>query len=198
MDENELKIFEEKEIERITQKIASNIKESKTLTNKQINKIIDEELKNDPIYSGFEDYNIYYSKERIREGVLNNKLLNEGKGELPLSWFNFYVYFRLPAGIVLSFLLLFLGGPIAVLNLINIVIGGSLFWGLKERKLWAYEMNFVVLILEALAYSVGKSSNAAVFVIFFIIFSLLWVLPNWIYFKKRKYLFLYSYEVENK
>ena len=43
MNESELKIFEEKEIERITQKTVSVIRESKTLTNKQVNKIIDEE-----------------------------------------------------------------------------------------------------------------------------------------------------------
>ena len=198
MNESELKIFEEKEIERITQKTVSVIRESKTLTNKQVNKIIDEELKNDPIYSGLEDYNVHYSKERIREGVLNNKLLNQGRGELPLSWFNFYVYFRLPVGIVLSFLFLFFGGPIASLSVINIAIGVTLFWGLKERKLWAYEMNFVILIFDALVLSLGKSSNAGGFVIFFAIFALVWLLPNWIYFKKRKYLFLYSYGDENK
>lgn len=193
MNENELKEFEEKEINRITQKIISAIKESKTLTNRQVNKIIDGELKNDSTYSGLQDWNIHYSKERIKEGVLGNSLLNQGKGDSSLSWFNFYVYFRLPAGIIVSFLFLFSGGLIAFLNLIDIAIGGTLFWGLKERKLWAYKMNFVVLIAETVLRPLERANDMIEFVIFIAIFGLLWLLPNWIYFKKRKYLFLYSY-----
>ena len=192
MNENELKQFEEKEIDRVTQKVISVMKESKTLTSRQINKIIDEELKDDSIYSGLQDYNIYYSKERIRTGVLTNKLLNQGKGNLSLSWFNFYVYFRLPAGIVLSFLLLFSGGLSGFLNLIDIVIIGMLFWGLKERKLWAYRMNFFALVAETVLRPLGRTSDMSGYIIFVIMAGLLWLLPNWIYFKKRKYLFLYS------
>jgi len=201
MDENELKKFEEKEIDRITQKVVSVIKESKTLTNAQVNKIIDEESKDNSFYEGIEDWNIHYSKERIREGVLNNKLLNQvkaEKGELSLLWFNFYVYFRLPAGIVVSVLLLFSGGHIAFLNLIDLIIAGVLFWGLKERKLWGWKFNFVVLVLGTFALPLQRASNANEFIVVFVVFALAWLLPNWIYFKKRKYLFLYSYGVENK
>jgi len=186
---NKLKDFENKEIERIVERVVLAIGQTDKLTNKQIHKIIKDELKDDLIYKDLEDWQVRYSQKRIEKGVIDNKLLNQGHEPLSLSWFNFYVYFRLPAGIVVSFLFLFFGGLITFLSLIEIAIAGALFWGLKERKSWAYKMNFVVLIAETILRPLGSISSVMEFVIFVVIFSLIWLLPNWIYFKKRKYLF---------
>jgi hypothetical protein len=192
--EEEIKKFEEEEINRITQKVLISLKEKGELSNNAVVKIINAELKNDPVYDGLQDWNIHYSRERIREAILGSKLLNHGKGNLPTSWFNFYIYFRLPAGIVFSFILLFVGGLATLTSLIDIAVIGTLFWGLKGRKLWAYKMNFIVLSVETIFRPLERANNIIEFLVLAILFSLIWLLPNWIYFKKRKYLFLYSYE----
>lgn len=193
MSEQTIKQFEEKEISRITQIVLELLKEKGELSNKEVVKIINEEIKKDPVYEGLQDWNIHYSRERIKEAVLESKLLNQGRGDLSLSWFNFYVYFRLPAGIVVSFMFLFFGGLTTFFNLMDIAVIGTLFWGLKERKLWAYKMNFVVLIAETILRPLERVSDITGFIMSVILFGLIWLLPNWIYFKKRKYLFLYTY-----
>ena len=193
MEDNKIQQFEEEKVGAITKEVNKILKEEKTLTNRQIIDIIEGELNDEEFYKNLEDFQSHYSKERIKESVFSNINKNKG-GDKPLGWFNFYVYLRMPLGIITSAMYIYFGGLIAFLSIIDIIIIGLLFWGFKKRKLWAYKMNFIVLIAETILRPLGKSFDFMSFVIFVIITGLLWLLPNWIYFKKRKYLFLYSYD----
>jgi hypothetical protein len=189
---NELQQFEKNEVELITKKITEILKQTKNQTHQQIDKIIELELKDKPIFKDIEDWQADYSRERIKDEVFSHIQKGQEKNK-SLAWFNFYVYFRLPFGIVISFLLLFTGGIASLFSLVDIIIFGTLFWGLKKRELWAWKMNFFVLIFETIALPLGRVSDGTEFIIFAVILTaVVWLLPNWIYFKKRKYLFLYS------
>jgi hypothetical protein len=196
--ENKFNESESKEIDRISQKVILILKEGKKINDKQIKQIAECELKSYLTNNELEDWQVYYSKERIVNGVLTNKLFNEGKGNLSLSWFNFYINFRLPLGIILGILSMItfitLGeGILFILVLVTeIVLAVILFWGLRSRELWAYKMNFVILVLETLLMPLRFDGFMGWF-IGFIILVIGWLLPNWIYFKKRKYLFSFSY-----
>ncbi len=126
---------------------------------------------------------------------INNRTIQQEK-EKSLLWFNFYVYFRLPAGIVVSIVSLFSAEVVtllaALLALINIAVSGILFWGLKERKLWAWKMNFAVLVFDTIVFPFAKDADTVTIIeliVYVVIVGIFWLLPNWIYFKKREYLF---------
>lgn len=127
------------------------------------------------------------TEDQIKKGGSDQTIK---EGHRPLLWFNFYVYFRLPAGIILGALTAFLGSGTDIFSKIDIIISCILFWGLKEKKLWAWKMNFAVLILETITIPITKTSNPTEFIIIFVMIGCCWLLPNWIYFKNRKYLFL--------
>lgn len=108
---------------------------------------------------------------------------------LSLKWFKFYTYFRIPGGILLSFLQL----SENLFSLFDIVLLAVLFYGLYNKKLWAWKLNFVILILETIgrpiAYAEIYDFSGFGLAITLIILLFVWLLPNCIYFKKRKYLF---------
>ena len=105
-----------------------------------------------------------------------------------MTWFYVYVYVRLP--------LTFLGAVtwVAVnplLALFLLLLHGCLFFGLHRRRLWGWQLNWCVLAVEALLYplTLGLSDDAGMMLLPIVILSLVWVLPNAIYFKKRQHLF---------
>ena len=121
------------------------------------------------------------------------------EGELSVKWLDFYTYIRIPLGILFSIISLFRAStmlandPIAlVFNLIFTVLGISLamflFIGLHRRRLWGWRLNWVVLVLEVVLVPLD-SVDLTMYIIFLIAISLLWLLPNAIYFKKRRHLF---------
>jgi len=192
MKKNKLQQFEEGEAKRITQKIYSILEQTKNQTHTQINEIINSELKENFEFPGGGDLQRHYSEERIKEKIFSD--IQPGRGDSKsILWFNFYVYFRIPFTIMIGIILLSLGGLVALFLVIYLTIFVILFWGLKKRRLWAWKMNFVVLILEAIIAAFGKFDGTIDSIVVIILGGgLFWLLPNWIYFKKRKYLFLYS------
>lgn len=118
-----------------------------------------------------------------------------------LKWFVFYTYIRLPISILLliiSVAILYDRVFMAVdlneifsllLLLIYLVLLIALLIGLKDRKLWAWKLNFIVLIIETIIAAIGKSDDIVIFITLTVLGSLLWILPNWVYFSKRKFLF---------
>lgn len=136
---------------------------------------------------------------------------------LGTKWLNFWNYAVLPVVGVLALLLAFqMPGlqygvvPIAILCL-------AVAYGLRKRHLWAWQWNWVVLAVICLAMlmplhireihvvfidSIAKALNQLLsvgwtqphdfgisFAIRLIFVSFFWVLPNWIYWKKRERLF---------
>ena len=178
----------------------------KELTHQQIITIIDLGLEGFST-NGQEDWQDHYIKERIKRNVLaelEKENFKPSQTGVPLKWFKFYTYFRIPAGILLSlvwvsFLLhldeyLILPLVLLIFNMIILII---LFIGLSTKKLWGWKFNFFVLIYETVIISFNSVSNLGkdrdslifAFLLALITVCLVWLLPNWIYFKKRKYLF---------
>ena len=124
--------------------------------------------------------------------------------ELPTRWLKFYTYVGIPLGILywISQLFSILQQPEQVLALvvsaIDIGLLVFLFVGLHRRRLWGWRLNWFVLVLEVLI----RPANAAFtpselppnvrlmsYLISVVIISLIWLLPNAIYFRKRRHLF---------
>lgn len=121
---------------------------------------------------------------------------NMEEKQLGMLWYNFYNKIRISLGI-----LMVLGSTITNFNsyklyefsigIIYILFLSILFYGMLKFKKWAYPLIFVSLLLEVLSLFVEKLNtetfSAAIGVL--VIMSLVWVLPNTIYFSKRKFLF---------
>jgi len=83
----------------------------------------------------------------------------------------------------------------------------ALFWQLRKFKLWAWKLNFVILILDAIFLTfvahelitgtITALTNKLIFgtirdigwLCVTALFSISWIILNWIYFKKRRSLF---------
>ena len=119
---------------------------------------------------------------------------------LPIRWLNFYVYVRIPAGIVLSlpYALVAIamyaddyttGVRSLILTLFDVCVSVFLFIGLHRRRLWGWRLNWIVMVLEVLLRPLERAENAIMYFFFLAAGALFWFLPNAIYFKKRRCLF---------
>lgn len=122
--------------------------------------------------------------------------------ELKTRWLDFWTYVHLPLGVLL-------GVPLALSragsaeNLLGIIIAEiPIIWlvtatvfGLHKRKLSAWQLNWLCLLGDVIGFSftrVGKAATgekAVTFATSLLIYSLIWRVPNYIYFKKRRVLF---------
>jgi len=118
---------------------------------------------------------------------------------LPLRWFKFYVYIRFPLGLISSGFLL-LKNPQSSFLWFGSALMLVLFIGLMNKKLWAWKLNFGYLVYEALLMVLAEYSliqkefsfeatDSKVYLAIVIAIGLAWIILNWIYFKKRKYIF---------
>ncbi len=124
--------------------------------------------------------------------LISRKQSKKYSKDIPLSWFYFYTYFRLPLSVVFG-LIMIIGTEEPVYALVAFLYTAGLivlFIGLNQRKLWGWNLNMIFLIYEALQYAslYGKGNIIYIFTVF-IVACLIWVLPNYIYFKKRIHLF---------
>ncbi len=122
-------------------------------------------------------------------------------------WLKFYIYWRFPLGFIfgassiireindaknsgyldLPIFLIFLFIDIAV-YLYRIVV----YFSMLGRTPQGYYMNIVLLFVESAYISAARAlerTSLFMFFVFFVLFCLIWVLPNYVYFKHRKYLF---------
>jgi hypothetical protein len=67
--------------------------------------------------------------------------------------------------------------------------------GLSKRRLWAWKANWAIIIGEPILLAFSKMSHKssqhklAFFLGFFVILGIIWIWPNYVYFKKRRILF---------
>lgn len=133
----------------------------------------------------------------------------ESKGGLTTKWLTFYTYVRTP----LSILLMIATKPEMMPQTIGIVFAFyrgviiialvALLVGLHRRRLWAWRLNWFMLaeetlttpfsiLLEDSGVSLANQGLQFIYIDYFIglaIISLMWFLPNLIYFRKRRVLF---------
>lgn len=169
--------------------ISDDIAEEKKLMN-LINKIESQQRENNPQYS------------------LDNEKL-ETK-ELSMFWWNFWQYIRFPIGLIFSFLnicqyltynfdtdLFFF----FILDVSIILLMAFSFYTFTKRKKVGYTFFNIFLFVESIYNSaittfknLMQNNNINLdfvgfmleFIIVLIIWGIIWVLPNYIYFKKRK------------
>ena len=131
--------------------------------------------------------------------------------ELSTRWLKFYTYGVLPFKIITSPVAMLAdydrmieAGYNASLNpsaFIPVVIFDIficfLIYGLHKKRLWGWICNWVFLglmIFSALNFRISFGANVVAIISIFLIF----FLPNYFYFKKRKYLFLSKSSIINE
>lgn len=164
---------------------ANNLPDDKEKLNTLINKLESEQQNNT---SQFE-----LKKDSIKSETL------------PMNWWNFWKYFRFPAGCIVSCLNLvnyqnytfdFYIASFFIIDILRIILMGFSYYQFLERKKNGYKLFNIFLALDSIyicAFSALKvslkdlSTNFVVnFVVLLIAMAIIWVFPNYIYFKKRK------------
>jgi len=119
----------------------------------------------------------------------------------PMAWYKFYTYFRIPLGFLIN-----LGQSLSLkeqfeyispyIEIFGYTMLGALiflFVGLHKRKLWAWKLNIVILIIEIFMYPLqiefSYEYSLILYGIFVILLGFAWFWPNYTYFKKRIHLF---------
>jgi hypothetical protein len=126
-----------------------------------------------------------------------------------MVWYKFYTYIFLPLGILghilrfknVSFHFYFLqfrslqypsGIPryiFVIIALIIITINFILIFGLHFKKIWAWNLNMISLVLFILVENLQVLSNLPIYFCMILLYVGLWFIPNYSYFKRRKVLF---------
>lgn len=120
--------------------------------------------------------------------------------EFPVKWLKFYTYVRIPLGIFISilsliFTFIYIGEPIfigiySIVVTLFVVMEIFLFIGLHRRKLWGWKLNWYVIAIELVINIISRYDyNEVVVIGLLLAWILLWLLPNYFYFTKRKSLF---------
>ena len=116
--------------------------------------------------------------------------------QLGLKWFKFWCYVLLPLNgciSMLAFLVLFedIGILFGVIGALQFLVA----YGLHKRRMWAWGWNWLLVALTWVVMSM-PSTFADVddmivrFLILFVFTGLIWMLPNYVYWKNRKIIFL--------
>lgn len=127
----------------------------------------------------------------------------ESKPHLPTRWLFFYTYILLPFNILFSF-----GLPLAeqeklleqgirtqinpmvfVLIIIVSMFISFVIYGLHKRRLWGWTCNWGFLVGTTLMGPMNTAPNISTYFVAIMLLSVTYLLPNYIYFKKRRYLF---------
>ena len=113
--------------------------------------------------------------------------------EIGLKWYYFYITFSLPLGGIVGLVEakgVFDKGYniIAVMLIILSILQFIVAFGLSKRKLWAFYFN-IALIAIAIITVWKPNQGFPEFLGALTGIALLWYLPNYLYWKKRKYLF---------
>lgn len=105
-----------------------------------------------------------------------------------MNWFYFYTYFRLPIGALLTIPMIvdsnyaFYSFILTTFVLIQIIV----IIGLHNRSIWGWNLNLFLITFECFIYSmISSKGDYIVLLMMFLIYMLVWFLPNFIYFKKR-------------
>ena len=110
-----------------------------------------------------------------------------------IQWLKFWTYFRLPFGLLTNIASLS-ALPSSAMVIFSAMIVAAIV-GLHFRKLWGWKLNRVVLILECIFHPLSRTENISetellgFLFVGWIVLGLAWGLPNFIYFKKRRFLF---------
>jgi len=110
--------------------------------------------------------------------------------DIPVRWLKFYTYIRLPIVMLLSLFPFFDDTAAGItlfvtLNAVRVLV----LVGLHRRTLWGWKLNFPYLATTVLLSAWYGSSTVAGRMIGVLVWSVLWGVPNYLYFKRRRHLF---------
>lgn len=115
--------------------------------------------------------------------------------DIPVRWLQFYTYFRLPVGLIIS-IVSFLAINDATEQIVSliltipfVILAVLVFIGLHKRRLWGWKLNWALIGTEIILFGLDRAEDGISFGIFFSIALLVWFTPNYIYFNKRRLLF---------
>jgi hypothetical protein len=131
--------------------------------------------------------------EQRGEERLKGWIKEKEKG-LPIKWLWFYIYVRLPFSFLLTLISIFFIPDLAV-RVITLIITTPfailcvlVFVGLHKRRIWGWKLNWVLIGFEMvlLVFREAETASSSIPIFLSVI---LWVVPNSIYFSKRRILF---------
>lgn len=113
---------------------------------------------------------------------------------LGTRWLKFWNYFSLPVGGLLSILLFFRFSTPYYAFFFLAYLHFLLAYGLHHRRLWAWQWNWVMVVLTWIGGAIPLQFSSALdlavsFFIRFVIFGVVWMWPNYVYWKKRRNIF---------
>ena len=130
-----------------------------------------------------------------RRAAERNEQLPAGT-PLPMQWFKFYTYVRIPLGILyVLFVAPFqiaqatsrtVAAVIVAIAAVDVVLLLFLFFGLHRRRLWGWRLNWFVLALETLLFPLLGVRDVTSMITMFLVALALWFWPNATYFRERK------------
>lgn len=130
--------------------------------------------------------------------------LNENKESIGTKWLIFYTYVFLPFRILAGFApvlatydkLVEAGyqPTLTFQDFIPSIIWGVftmvVLYGLHRRQAWGWTINWVYMFAIVLGSPAGNTKGAGPYLVAVILLGLIFLLPNIIYFKKRRHLFV--------
>ena len=141
----------------------------------------------------------------------DNKITKSASNNLPMNWWKFWLYFSFPFGIAFSILNLkdyvglkinFITFLVLIINILMILLTCVAYYFMINRKKRGYELVIANLItvacwnalfstLETISNNIETTFSEFFisFAIALVIIGIVWIYPNYIYFKKRKHLF---------
>lgn len=127
----------------------------------------------------------------------DGKFVNYKIKGVPMNWYSFVKNISVLAGGSMATLGLLKeavdneNGYLVIFAIIHGLLIATLFYGMHKLKIWAwyYLMFYFIIIIPAYAFLTGVQAGFGVAVLMAFAFSLIYSLPNFIYFSKRKHLF---------
>lgn len=122
------------------------------------------------------------------------KLADHNK--IGIKWLKFWTYFKLTLSALgwlgASMDLIFGERKLIQFGLFCVLI--SIFYfavstGLHMRRFWAWKLNWIVLAFDAIFIPFNYSQSSELYVVILLALIVIWIVPNIIYFQKRKILF---------
>jgi len=147
-----------------------------------------------------------FDVKKISESEISKQTDKKAYLEEKTSWLILWI-FKLIMGPILGLIIYILDileiSSKTAIGPINIIVTGIIIYsfavlvgiGLIKRRLWAWKANWAIIIGEPILLAFNKMSHQssqhqlAFFLGFYGILGIIWIWPNYIYFKKRRILF---------
>ena len=139
--------------------------------------------------------------------------MTHNENEYGTKWLRFYVYWRFPISFFFSAVTIlenfestYFGSPLMIaallLDLGLLALHVAVYVLMRRMRTIGYQLNYVSLSLEAVVFAINEAakefpsfpSKSFTFFLALALFLLIWVVPNFIYFRHRSYLFPFSRE----